>query len=135
MVRIGLASLASAAVLLVACGTDASGIDSCRKIEEARCRRAPGCGMVLDKIRYVGSTPEEAVQGCIRHYREACLHGTIVQDPGPTSVQSCVSAVTTGSCDVVKTPESSADCAWLIPPAEVADAAPAAPDAGTDATR
>lgn len=78
--------------------------------------------MVLDNIRYVGTSQEDAVQGCIRYYREACLHGFIVQDPGPTAVQACTNAVTSGTCDVVKTPESSKECSWLVPPAEVVDA-------------
>lgn len=125
MKRMVLASVALAAIglPLAACGTDASGVDGCRKIEEARCRRASACGVDLERIRYVGGASEtNAVDGCVRYYREACLHGFIVQDPGPVAVQSCVDVLNTGSCDVVKAPETNSACAWLIPPAEVVDA-------------
>jgi hypothetical protein len=134
MLRIGLASLGSLAVVLAACGTDASGIEGCRKIEEARCRRAQSCGVDLEHIVHVGTSPEDAVEGCIRYYREACLHGFVVQDPGPVAVQSCTDAVNSGSCDVVKAPESSSECGWLVPPPPTAAAADAGVDASVDAT-
>lgn len=128
MVRTGILGLALAAcgtlVLVVACGTDASGIDGCRQIETARCQRAASCGVDLSGIAYVGSSASDAIDGCVRYYHEACLHGLVVTDPGGTKIQACVKAVNTGTCDVVKAPETAADCAWLIPPVV---------DAGSDA--
>ena len=123
-------------IVLGACGTDARGIDSCRRIEESRCRRATACGVDLGFYRFVGAGETAAVEGCIRYYREACLHGLVAEDPGPTQVQACVDAINVGTCDVVKAPETTAACGWLVPPAPApaptADATVAATDAGTD---
>lgn len=131
------AALASAGTLtLAACGTDATNVDGCRKIEEARCRRAQACGVDLEHIKHVGTSADDALSGCIRYYHEACLHGTVTtQDPGPTAVQSCVDAVTSGTCDVVKAPETTNACAWMIPPAQTTtDAGTTATDAAADGT-
>ena len=129
-------ALALTGVTLAACGTDATNVDGCRRIEEARCRRATACGVDLEHIKHVGTSADDAVSGCIRYYHEACLHGTVTpQDPGPTAVQSCIDAVATGTCDVVKAPETSTACAWLVPPAQTTPAdAGAATDAAADGT-
>src|SRR5215472_12403700 len=47
-----------------ACGTDAVGIESCRKVEEARCRQAPGCNISLATPVHQG----DDVEACIRYY-------------------------------------------------------------------
>ena len=38
-----LATVVPATIGVGACGTDAVGIETCRQIEEARCRQAPHC--------------------------------------------------------------------------------------------
>ncbi|MGH7270056.1 MAG: hypothetical protein ACREJ3_06455, partial [Polyangiaceae bacterium] len=95
--------------LVIACGTDAVGVDSCRQIEEARCHRGPGCGITLQPPYF---TAGSAVDACIRAYDDACLHGLDVSDPGPTAVNACVVAIQNGACSIVEKPESSAACVW-----------------------
>lgn len=126
------ATLATVLVSALACGTDAVGIQSCRNIEHARCRRAAGCGIDLT-VPVHRDSPNSDVDACIRFYDDACLHGLAApSDPGNVAVQACVMAIETGSCDVVKTPESSPACAFLVPPATPATDA-AADTAPTDA--
>lgn len=125
------------AALALACGTDARGIDTCRRVEEARCKRATACGVDLGYVRHPGTSEADAIDGCVRYYRDACLHGLVADEPGETKLQACTSAIASGTCDVVKAPEISPACGWLIPPAATpaadaaADTAPAA-DAATD---
>lgn len=114
---------ALAALNLLACGTDAVGVDSCRKIEQARCENAPSCGIDLTMPVHRGDTPERNVAECIRFYDDACLHGLVASsDPGAISVQACVDAINTGDCTVVKNPETNASCAFLNPSGSTADA-------------
>jgi hypothetical protein len=123
---------APAAVLgtVLACGTDAVGVESCRQIEQARCENAPACGIDLSTPVHRGSRPEDAVAACIRYYDDACMHGFAAPaDPGAIQVQACIDAINTGDCSVVKAPESHPSCAFLVPPAPppappAADAAP-----------
>lgn len=125
--------LAAGAVvaLAAACGTNPVGVESCRKIEQARCESAPACGIDLGTPVHRGDTPELAVAACIRYYDDACLHGLEApEDPGSVKTQACVDAIINGDCDVVKTPEKHPDCAFLIPPAPPPAAPPA--DAGSD---
>lgn len=111
---------------LVACGTDAVGVESCRILEYARCERAPGCGIALEKPPHEGA-PDEDVTACKRYYKDACLHGLASgTDPGAVEVEACKQAIETGSCDVVRSPSSDPACAFL-------DEEPPAPDAGDDA--
>src|SRR5262245_3771377 len=128
--------LAVASVGLVAfpsCGTDAVGTDSCRKIEQARCRKAPQCPLLL-----LGSG---GVEECAQFARDHCLHGLAVADPGAPVVDPCVSAIERGSCDVITAPDTAPECSFLRPtPApdagpDVESEAPAeaAPDATTEA--
>ena len=115
-----------------ACGTDPVGVESCRKIEQARCENAPACGISLTMPVHNGDSPEQDVAACIRYYHDACLHGFVApDDPGAVVVQGCIDAINTGDCSVVKAPETSPSCSFLIPPA-----APVTPvvDAATDAT-
>jgi hypothetical protein len=97
-----------------ACGTGASSPDSCRQIEEARCRRALACNIRLEPPY---STSGSDVDACIRYYDVACLHGLDVSNQGPTAVSQCVRAIETHDCAVVTTPQNDPACAWLIPPA------------------
>jgi hypothetical protein len=115
-------------------------VDACRQIEAARCKRAVECGIPLDSPKPSGD-PQAA---CERFYVDACLHGISSKtDPDPAQTKACVDAVGTGTCDVVKKPEVSKACAFIIPataPAEAdasadADAEPDAPKAQPDAAK
>jgi hypothetical protein len=104
---------------LAACGTDAMASDACRKIEQARCRKAPACP---DLHIQAGSGVEE----CVQFARDRCLHGLAVADPGPAAVDKCVAAIEGAStCDAVVSPETAPACGFLQPSAT--------PDAGIDA--
>ena len=52
---------------------------------------------------------------------DACLHGLVAGDPGPTAVSSCVAAIQADTlakddCGVVTAPQSdTAACGWLVP--------------------
>lgn len=116
--------------LAAACGTDPVGVDSCRKIEHARCENAPACGIALTNPVHRGDTPEKDVAACIRFYDDACLHGLAApSDPGSVEVDACVDAINNGDCAVVKKPETHPSCAFLTPPAAPA---PTPVDAATD---
>jgi hypothetical protein len=120
--RIVASALGAALVALVACGTDAAGVDSCKKIEEARCQRAPACNISLTDPPH----RDPDVEACLRFYDIACLHGLEVGDPGTVIVQGCVTAIQNNDCNTVLHPETDPACAWLIPIPT--------PDAGTDGT-
>ncbi len=112
-----------------ACSTDAVGVDTCRSVEEARCKRAPGCGIDLSSPVYAGDDP---VEGCIRYYNDACLHGLVAtKEPNTKERDACIAAINTGTCDVVKAPELAPACGWLVP-AVTTDAGTDAADAGAD---
>jgi hypothetical protein len=129
-----------AVALYAACGSDATGIDACRQIETARCQAAAACGIDL------GTPPavSDSVDGCISFYKDACLHGLEVSDPGTPAVAACIKAiedVDAGShCLTVKFPQTAPDCSWLTPPpagsdasvTTVADASTFATDAAAD---
>ena len=110
-----------------ACGTDAQGVETCRKIETARCRAAAGCNVPLTSPPH----PADDVQGCIDFYHDACLHGLEVQDPGAPSADACVKDISTAQsnnhCEYVLHPELAPGCTWLVP------SAAAAADGGEDA--
>jgi hypothetical protein len=114
-----------ATLLLGACGTDATGIEACRKVETLRCKKAPNCQIDLDIPLHKGESQGSDIDGCVRWYNDACLHGVSGGDPGAPALQACVDALTAGDCNMVLHPESHPACAWLIPPN--------APDAGQDA--
>ena len=102
------------AFFALACGTSPTGVDSCKKIEQARCENAPSCGIDLSIPAHRGSSPELNVASCIRYYDDACNHGLVVQtDPGNAAAQSCVDAINAGDCNVVKNPQTHASCAFL----------------------
>jgi hypothetical protein len=104
-------------VTLASCGTDAQGVSICRQIQEARCQRAPVCGI---SITPPYTTTGSSVDACIRASDIACLHG-LENDNGPMDVDGCVQAIKT-HCSAVKTPESDPHCSWLVPPAMAAPA-------------
>jgi hypothetical protein len=103
-----------------ACGTDAAGTDACRKIEQARCRKAAACPEL-------GVRGDVGIEECVQYARDRCLHGLAVADPGPPAVDACVSAIEhAASCEIVVAPETAPACAFLQP-------SPPPPDAGADA--
>jgi len=116
-ILLALPSLAIASALAWACGTDAVGVDTCKRIERERCRWVVACGINVDTPtrlkRDLGTT---GVDDCIRFYDDACLHGMAVADPGDAAVAACIDAINSGNCDVVRHPETDPACAWLIPP-------------------
>lgn len=117
------------------CGTDATGVDKCRDIEQARCDAGVHCGLVDD------------VDACKRYYRDQCLHGLANGDASTAKVDRCVktiqaagdcakkngrdaklsscspapSAAPNGlatACAIVETPQQTDECAFLsaLPP-------------------
>jgi hypothetical protein len=119
------------------CGTDAKGVDDCRDIEQARCTAAKSCGIVSD------------VDKCERFYRDQCLHGLPVSEPGSAKVKACVATIraagvcaTSGvettladcpdvtldapgvqtACELVTSPEKATECAFLAPDADAGTA-------------
>jgi hypothetical protein len=118
---------ATGAIGAAACGTDAIATDGCRKIEQARCRKATSCPDL-------GVRNSTGVEECVQYARDRCLHGLAVADPGAPAIDACVAAIRdTASCEVVAAPEIDPACAFLKPTPTAPDAA--TPDAGElDAT-
>jgi len=110
------------------CGTDPQGVDACREVEQARCRRAPSCPEM--------GIPSDQVQACIEFVRDQCLHGLAVPDPGTPIVEKCARAIEdpATSCALVAAPENIPDCAFLLasPPADAGAEAAAPSDASDD---
>jgi hypothetical protein len=131
---LGLLGLLGGAYVAWACGTDAVDVDACRQIEDARCQRAPACGIPLEPPY---TTSGSDVSECMRYYDDACLHGLengVV--PSTSELSACVAAIngtgaTGNDCSIVSTPTDSAACAWLAP--TVVDAAVDAVDASEEA--
>jgi hypothetical protein len=144
--RVYVRAVVAAAVTLglmsaFACGTDPVGVETCRKIEYARCENAKSCGIDISSQpvhRRDGTTPDlqdqQDVGACKRYYDDACLHGLVTTtDPGAVQAQACVDAINSATdCAIVKNPEKAPACAFLLPPA--APAATTAVEAGADAT-
>ncbi|HZU81456.1 MAG TPA: hypothetical protein VE987_00995 [Polyangiaceae bacterium] len=127
--RLG-AALALAAV--VACSTDAVGVDACRQIEATRCAQAPACNISLQPPYF---TSGSSVEACVRFYDDACLHGLASSPPGQSAVDACTKAIQNDGCAVVAHPETDPACAWLVPTGAAADASggAATPDAADGA--
>jgi|SoiMethySBSTD1v2_1073268.scaffolds.fasta_scaffold05404_12 hypothetical protein len=112
------------------CGTDAIGVEDCRKIEQARCDLGAACGRVED------------VDSCRRFYRDHCLHGLALENsPGTAQVKACADAISAAAscaklggpqasasacpgigptalplaCDVISRPEATEVCRFLVP--------------------
>ena len=104
----------------LSCGTDAMGTDACRKIEQARCRKAPACPLL--------GLSADGVEECVQFARDRCLHGLPVADPGPPVVDACVAVIEQSTdCAIVASPESAPACAFLKP-------LPSGEDASSDAS-
>lgn len=114
-------------VLSGGCGSDASGVGSCKQIEEARCHAAASCKDIQLTPPYYSSG--SAVDACVRFYDVACLHGMTASAPSPAAVSDCVKAIQTKGCAVVAAPWTDTSCAWLLPP-EAGTEAEASTEAG-----
>jgi hypothetical protein len=126
--RIRAAALATliAAAAMASCGTDATGIDACRGIEQARCQRGPSCPTL-------GLTSAMGVEECAQFARDRCLHGLPVSDPGGTSVGDCVSAINSDTtCAVVANPVLSPACSFLLGSLVLDASVEASSDAGSE---
>ena len=68
------------------CGTDAVGIDACRKVEQFRCKSAPYC---------IDGFSEDDVTSCESFYRDQCLHGleNTSRSPSDGEVDACIDAL------------------------------------------
>ena len=123
------------------CGTSAVGVDSCRDIEQARCRASASC-LNADGVRLIDDVP-----ACERYYRDHCLHGLAVKPPASASVSACVQVIEAAgecaasdpavtlddcpitdrrpglnrACDVVIHPERATECAFLLDTPDVSD--------------
>lgn len=90
LVSLGLGGAISPAFFSSGCGPEAIGVESCRKIEGARCEAAGSCGF----------SPED-VADCKIIYGDQCLHGIENKAYRPTEpdTEACVAAVrATGVC-------------------------------------
>jgi hypothetical protein len=114
--RFGRLAIAAGVTLASACGTDAVGVETCRRIETARCNAAEACGEISNAA------------ACERFYRDQCLHGLSVPEPSERQVDACTRALEAvaecarsedtsedceNACDAVTNPELLADCAFL----------------------
>jgi hypothetical protein len=126
--------VATASLLVWACSGGAVGVDTCKRVESARCANAQRCNVDISQPPHSSSLTE--VQACEQYYNIACLHGlaTSVQ-PSTSDVTACIDAIDNDPCEagIVLHPEDSGACSWLIPPAPPADAGIEA-EAGVDAT-
>jgi hypothetical protein len=126
---IGLGMIAASA-----CGTDATGVEACKSVEQARCERAPSCGV---SITPPYTTSGSSTDACIRFYDVACLHGLEAPTPSNADLDACLSAIKNphGDCSIVASPEKNPACAWLIPAATpAADASDGPADASASTT-
>jgi hypothetical protein len=120
-----LLTFALGGLLAFACGTDAVGVETCRRVEEARCRRvADACTTSVDLSKPAHRDAD--VDACIRYYDTACLHGLVTAtEPGGLQADRCIEALGRASCDDILHPERLSECSWLnpiLPPAGGTDA-------------
>ncbi|WP_437737924.1 hypothetical protein [Sorangium sp. So ce1335] len=93
----GLLGLGAVILTTQSCGSDAVGVDACRRIETARCEAAAVCP------EWVGTaSADERVNTCTEFYWDQCLHGLQVgggggdqaaAEPTGAEVQACIDAV------------------------------------------
>lgn len=107
-----------AGAIVPGCGTDAKGVDACRRIETARCEAAVACGYTADQITT-----------CKDFYRDQCLHGLQnPQEPSTTDVDACVAAIGQARVCAERQAASMAECAEapLAPGADASALTPCA---------
>jgi hypothetical protein len=112
----GRLAIGAGITLASACGTDAVGVETCRRIETARCDAAEACGEISNAA------------ACERFYRDQCLHGLSVPEPSERQVDACTRALEAvaecarsedtsedceNACDAVTNPERLSACAFL----------------------
>ena len=81
------------AAQIVACSTDAVGIEACRSIETERCKLAPTCAGEKGRPK-IKTTAQ--VTNCMNYYHDHCLVGLENEaqgDPSKESVNACVAAI------------------------------------------
>ncbi len=91
-------------VVLPSCGSDARGVDTCRKIEAARCQRGPAC-----VANFSGD-----VDSCTRFYDLQCGRGLqdSVREPSAAELNGCLEAIKT-SCSAVNDPAKEPACSFI----------------------
>jgi hypothetical protein len=122
-------------VSVVACGATANDVAACRQIESARCVQAGAMNCLdLSYPIHEGNSTADNVTACQLFYNDACLHGFVTTAALSTNkVNGCLKAINTAtSCEVILEPQTSPECAWLIPPDAGVDAGVDASDAGID---
>ena len=90
LLLVGLGAALPPAILAAGCGPEPIGVESCRKIEDARCSAAAACDFT-----------EDEVADCKLFYADQCLHGIENSGHRPTEkeTEACVAAVTAaGQC-------------------------------------
>ena len=119
------------------CETDAQGIDDCRQIEQARCVAAQSCGFVSDVPACQRFYRDQCLHGlpvappgsvklneCVATIHAAGICATQSPDGVATALDDCEQHVTVGApgvataCDLVREPEKSAECSFLVPGAD-----------------
>jgi hypothetical protein len=95
-----LLALAGASLLLahVGCGTDAKGIEACRKIEAQRCELAPICAAYAEAhdLRVI-KTPDDVTR-CQEFFHDQCLNGIEnageqAREPNDAEASACAAAL------------------------------------------
>jgi len=91
-----------AGAIVPGCGTDAVGVDACRRIETARCEAAVACGYTADQVTT-----------CKDFYRDQCLHGLQNNEwePSTADVDACVAAIGQVRVCAERQAASMAECA------------------------
>lgn len=99
----------------LACDNEARGIETCRRLEGARCARAPQC------IPNFQGTAES----CTRFYEVHCGSGVqpAVRDPTSLELDNCLAAISQ-SCDAVIDPTQVSACGFLTANLPFLDAGP-----------
>lgn len=116
-----------------ACSSDARATDACRRIESARCAKAPTCPAEFPDFGARFGTPES----CQKFYDVQCGRGVqdAVKEPSKSELDACVKAIG-ASCAVAAAPETV--CTFLTaneppPPPPDTGAPETASEAGAEA--
>lgn len=94
-----------ALVALPSCGSDGRGVDTCRKIEAARCERGPAC------VANFSGDPTS----CTRYYDVQCGRGLqdAVREPTAAELAACLEAIK-GTCSAALDPAKAPACSFLV---------------------